>query len=105
MRLRLFKKWTINLQVRQLVPTNGSQQGLVDHPKYRDNRLPFRLGYELGDDPDVVQGALGVGHAHHTVHEVDHTVLARMIVSCAKVYLNRPHMWYTEYERTILRAG
>jgi len=70
-----------DLQSTELRGTNVKDSGLVHDTKHGHNVPVFRLGDKFGDDSNVIQGALGVGHAHDPPEEVDLSILSRVIVT------------------------
>ena len=67
-------------QSTELCGANGSYSWLVHDAKHGYNIPVFRLGDKLGEDSNVIQGALSVGHPHDPLEEVNVSVHPRVIV-------------------------
>jgi hypothetical protein len=68
-----------------LISSNSSEQGLVDNAEHRDNIDPLRLGYELGNDPNIIKRTLGIGKSHDSIQKVDRAEFAGVVVSCIPI--------------------
>jgi len=72
-----------SLQSAKLCRANDSDESFVHNTKHGYNVLVFRLSDELGDDPNVVHGALSVRHSHDPHEEIDFSSLPRVVVAYA----------------------
>jgi len=68
-----------DLQSQQRGLSDFRHTTFVHDTKDRDNILPLGLRDELGEDADIVQSALSVGHAHGASEEVDCPELATVV--------------------------
>lgn len=59
--------------------SNGGAERFICDTKHRDNVLVLRLRYEFSDNPDVIQGPLGVRNTHRTEKHINSADLARMV--------------------------
>jgi hypothetical protein len=79
----LVRRWKFksptDSQSTELCVANVKDSGLVHDTKHGHNVPVFRLGNKFGDNSNVIQGALGVGHAHDPPEKVDLTSLPRVI--------------------------
>lgn len=80
----MIRVWTCkekesDIQCIQLRSANGREQRLIDDTEYGHHIRPLRFTYELGNDANVVQGSLRIGHAHDAVQEVDNAEFARVV--------------------------
>jgi hypothetical protein len=68
------------VQRPKLFLANDSSDGLVHDAEHGHHIAPLRLVDELGDDLNIVQRSLRIGHAHGTVHEVEGVAFTSMVV-------------------------
>jgi hypothetical protein len=66
-------------QTAQSLLRNGSHHGLVHNTEHNNNILVLRLADKLSQGANVVECALGVGDAHHTIEEINLAKVAGVI--------------------------
>ena len=75
--------------------TNVVQKRLIEHAEHRDDLFPLGLGDEFGNDPDVVERALCVSHAHSAMEPVDRAELSGVVVACTQWLVKREIVIWT----------
>jgi hypothetical protein len=83
--------YSVRLKVpaRQRLHADDEAQRLIEDPQDLDDRCILRLRDELGDDAEVVEGALGIGKTHVSVEEGDVVLPARMVHAYRGARVNR----------------
>lgn len=91
-----------DLQTRKTIPADDGMLSFIHDAKHDNDVLPLRLGYKFCDDSNVFQRALSICISHDTIHEVDLTALARVVI--ASEQNEKMTLFTDENQHTILRS-